>query len=1057
MIGRTMLTAALLFLAGFCFGIDVRETKEKGTDCIRVDNSFYRIVILPGSGGRIVSWFDKIKNVEMVYGIMPENGKVAQNFNGMLDDRGGLSNLPYRRVIEKKSEDSFRIILSGTDPGSGLEVIKKLSFRENSPVVNVCYEYMNHSHKALSGFAVGIRNFVIPGGGEKVSGEDVYSIPTTHAVRKFHAYTFEEVNGCPMPELKTKLHTSVSAPWHAFIDTAKEQGIAVSLEDSFYEGWYAWKGKVEKPTYEWAYGDLQAGHRRETEFNIIQVDDMRGLVYASPELLADMKYDIKEKSCAIDTIIRPLEELNDCELKSELRQIGGNWKTSLPAMKIKLLAAEKNFTHKSEVKLPGEGLFEIRQTLSKEGKALAEWYDCISTGNVPFEQLFKMKYRSFSRSLPLPGWKGLEKENAVWDAASQERGFMLVNGEGRDDYNDLKLLSINTGKNEYESSSFLFYPASIMGTLSISVKNGECVNARIRVQEDKEINATSTGSGILTTMLLYDKLSFSGEKPVRIWITAGNGNLKPGSYELKIIVADRDGKKKELPVKVNVHDVPSPHRPLISLEAEGYPMSFPECGLAFGDKRNAAILEAWLKDMGTHGIDFFQEIGWLNNPGIYSYLKIAGTDQSLSKDIKKNPESYKKGTKLPDIDFSVMDFYFDRALANGLVRFKMTHYDISVPSPLIKHLYRQASSYLQSKGYQKKDLFVKILDEQPAEKFPAMAATAKWLKEDCRFRPFSTFHLLFGRPEELKILNPYFDMYQGGFTTREEYRKRLSEGLIDKDDVVLIYTGSGTMCKSYDEMASFGWNAAFMGHSMFHNHEYMRSGNNRRTANIVLIGEDKKPVDSPAFEGLRDGMECGNFVALYEEWKVLLKREKEYASIFEKLDSELENICGKKDSLLKIVRKESLGTECEKVAPATRETYAEAHLKVLEILDKLGKAAKSTGVKYAKAEWNNYVIYGNGAGFETVSANGKKEEKEAAEHFRKKFADASGISLKDIDSCKPAVKIVFDAVNTGDKMPYTYLISQENGTIRIKGKARRDLMSGAENLIKAMRVSGVWR
>lgn len=1031
-------------------GIKLDIYNNGSVKCINIQNSFYKIIIVPDFGGRIFNWFDKLNNVTISKCKIPKKMDDKIDSGGMLDDRGSLSNEKYGYVAELLSEDTVRVKLWARDAKSNLEIVKTLLFKANSPVVNVTYKYSNYSQNALTGFAIGIRNFILPGGKETVTIEDRYFIPTTHGIRRISGYIWKDVSGQPMPELNTKLFENLSAPWHAFLNTDKQNGIAVCLEDNFYAGWYVWKPKVAQPTYEWAYKDLPAGHYRETSFNLVQVNGLPGIIFASSELLSDMRLTLKENELKIETVLKPLRKMTDLTLSTEITAIARNLKKRLEPVKISSLAAGKNYSTINNVNLPDSGLYEVKQTLYSNEKVIAEWYEALPVGEgITTVPIYKMTYRAFSQARPVLGWQCPGKRNLTSSQEAEKRGFVLSFPGAGKTYSDMDKLSIDMACNEFESVELIFLPLRPLGQIKVELKNAEYVGAAVRIQKNMEIDCYSYGMGIVDTMILFPESSFDGIAPASIWLTAGNRKLKPGYYKLEISVSAVDGVKAIIPVEINVYNVSLPARPLISLEAEGYPMAFPA-------GKNEKLLDCWLDDMTEHGIDFFQEFNPGLGPKIYSSVKLLGTDIKLSDDLKKRPEIYKVGKNLPELDFSAFDYYIDRALNKGLVRFKVSRYDISVPDALEKHIFSQAAKYLFSKGYQRQDVFVKILDEQPVDKFPAMAATAEWLKA-CGFRPFSTFHLLLGKPEELKILSPHFEMFQGGFTTRSDYTKRLNEGLLKPDDIILNYTGSGTCFQSYNKQVFFGFNAAAMGHRMFHNHEYMRGGNQRLVANIIFVGDDGKPKDSPAFEGLRDGMESANLWALYTQWKTLLKNNKDMTAVLMELDAEFSKIIGNKSSLLKIQQEKSHGYDIESLVPASTENYYAAHQTLLKILEKMKCASEKYGLKYATVEWNKQIIWSNTQPFYCTEASDKPEEKAACEHFIDFMSAHSGIPGSSLKCGKAGTKIIFELVNQSPFMPYTYQIRASKEEIRILGTSKKNLMLGAENLIKTMNISGIWR
>ena len=70
---NVILTAALA-AAGLSLAADIRLEKFKtgSTDCIRVENEFYSITVVPAYGGRIFQWKNKVSGIEFCNLPIPE-------------------------------------------------------------------------------------------------------------------------------------------------------------------------------------------------------------------------------------------------------------------------------------------------------------------------------------------------------------------------------------------------------------------------------------------------------------------------------------------------------------------------------------------------------------------------------------------------------------------------------------------------------------------------------------------------------------------------------------------------------------------------------------------------------------------------------------------------------------------------------------------------------------------------------------------------------------------------------------------------------------------------
>lgn len=987
---RTLFLILSALCCTLCAKVKVSEFTSGKVRCVKIENSYYSIVITPQIGGKILQYFDKVSQTQLIkLKVLPTTPDQPIGHVGMLDDRSDLVMANYECAINTGNPGQVNVTLTGYSPSTDVKVRKKLTFFDNSPVINVRYRYENHSKENITGFALGIRNAFFPSG-DGVSAEDRYFFPTTHTLRRLIGYSHKDESGEYMPDMAAKLDTQLGAPYHAFINLKKRSGIAFSFEDDFYAGYHIWKSGIKYPTYEWTYRFLPAGHRHDTEFNIVQVNDMDSVAFVNRDLVAGVKIEKSVKhQLKVTTDLKFINPPSrKIELQIDCRAINWKWSGKTIKLPVKNIERMKNLNLSADIKVPGNGLYVIEQKLVSGRLVLASWYEAVTFGKYTTLPVFNIKYRKTTESAAIPGWEApLLPKMEVTDA-DKARGFAVFNALSNNKYTACKKISMLLGANEFESKELTICSLGYLGDIKMELINPGNFPARLRFE--RPISRKGSGARPIVSKILFDDKNFELEENADIWFSAGDRKgIAPGIYNLAIRLTANNGAVINIPVEVKVLDITLPNRNAVNLEAEGYPTLFP-------NSENAAILKGWYKNMIEHGIDYFQFVGRMGGKFF--------TNERL-------------------------DHYIDNALNSGLIVFKAARYNISKPSDRERENWHKLGAYLRSKGYQDKDMFIKILDEQPVEKYPLMGETGKWLKA-AGFRPFSTFFNLFHKTDAIRKLGGNFEMFQGGYTTREDYLARLKDGTIRPTDLFCRYTGSGTTTKTYEHMLYWGLQTAALEHPLFHNHEYMRGGNKRMSANIIRIGDDNLPQDSPAFEALRDGMDVAKFAALYRRYiKLVDNNAKKLA-----FEARYARLFGKPDSRFKICKKKLMGVVNDLLVPITTAEYQQGREELLNLLADM-KAELGDRVKLASLIWNGMTIASPYCGVKTVANTA--EEKAAANYFRALIDQTvtSGAPGKD------SVTVTFKIAPT-DR---SYMISRDGKNITIQAPDSVKLEMGAKN------------
>ena len=822
----------------------------------------------------------------------------------------------------------------------------------------------------------------------------MYFVPTTHTVRRIEGKSCKGSG----PELHSKLKTALGAEWHAFLSRPKKTGIAVHHNDNWYVGWFMWKEGVDFPTYEWMYGHLEAGYSRETTYDLIQADGFDMLSYASKELLADLRLTAQDGQLDAELKVKRLAELpKKAMLTTSVRKVTTKWKKALKPVEF------TGDSFRQSLPLSGDGLYVIEQTVTSGRQVLARWYDSLTIGKgVEYEPVFKPVYARNTDPQMIPGWTPVPKTQLDLGKDAETRGYAVTFPLRDNRYAECRELKLTRARNEYESRELVLYPLKPSDTFTFSAKPPKGIGLRI-VPETVFRRGGGVGSVARFARILVPSDRITTETPATFWLVFDTAAAEPGKYDIPVDFEDQFGKTARVKVELTVSPITLPARKPVMLESE---INFPREVL-----KDPKLLDGWLDNMSRHGVDF---------------LQLGGAS---------NFKTYTPGSGVSAKEVAALDRLLDSSLAHGLTRVKASRYSKRMPAEKEYENWKRLGIILRAKGYQNKDMFVKILDEQPADQYPAMAKMGKWLKE-LGFRPFSTFSTLFTDPKNMKVLSPYFDLYQGGSIGPKSIADRRKDGLLKPGDLVGDYTGTGTSCQSYEHMLNFGIRAAYLKHDFFHNHEYMRGGNSRLTSNIIRIGEDDLPQDSAAHEGLRDGMEFANLAALCRSWIGILSASHESAAV--------KNARKRYDQVFGGIFKSRNNTYRDfadtTMAPATEADYRQAKPILIAILEDLRKA--SEGKDFARVTWNQYVLCAPGTIF---TAEGPE-----ADYFDRTFRKTFRIS----DAKRTeGVKIVF---RKGEADGLSYKITPEKDRITVEAPTAEGLRKGADTWIQAMDASGVW-
>lgn len=964
-----------------------------------IETLYYKATIVPEAGGRILSFVDKKTNTEILFSDI--FNKIS-SWGGLLDDKRGRENKPYTFKIETQKEGELKISLSFKDEQKKQSVIKELTFYENIPLIKVEYTYINESQEKMTNNDTAVRNGILPGG-SSVSENDIYSIPTIKAVR-----SFSPVGKFP-PEFNQKIKRMIGAPWHAFLNKEKLSGLTFVHLDDGYTGWYMWKQGIPHPTYEWYQKSVPPGKKVTYKTLIVLTHGFDKLTDASPDYLLSIKDLFVDGELSLEIKLSGVTKiLNDVEIRLHLKDFNGNTLRQIDSARFNKVDIDNPVTKSVSAGKIDKGFYILKGEIVSKNEKIGDFEDILSIDSGYFTNTNytrEIQYLSKSEYEDIPSWEPVKKEVVKPDLEDQKRGYLVYSKIEKIE----KGYKLDLTSGEFETFCLVWYPLKKdIGMVSWGASNLKSIKTdkpiknypETFIEETEEFDASLWGyEDPIPLYKLVPNYRFNGNKEKSLWVKVSTHNLVTGEYVFNIYIVPDSGKEITIPVFLNVRKIEMPDK-LVSLEVEGYFESFGN------PKENLRGVENYFKDLKEHNVNFLQGFeGWGITPDRRKEIKIMGSGESLPDFIKRNKDIDENVLQKTFLDFTYYNDWIEKAIENGLIRFKTSYYSQELPKKLNLWALKELNWYLKEKGFPDDSLFIKILDEQPKDVYPKMAEVGKKLRE-IGWLPFTTVNLLVAQPEELKILSQSFCMYQGGYSEPEEVSKRIKEGILKPTDEIWEYTGVGTSNCSYQSFISKGWYIGFNKLDGFHNHEYSRGGG-RRLGALIIFPTPIGPITSPAWEGLRDGIDnanlyrfCENLIFHIEEQKLAEPiRIKEWIKKFYQ-------ICGygndsiisfKKEEILKGIFKTKIIEEDFSLEKSYKAKKALLDL-IEEILEETAPKLKYD-VKWGK---RNLIEEGD---LKYTLASGKGIKKENLTPLLKKFSQGTDKKIDTIPFGKNTLNI----------------------------------------------------
>jgi hypothetical protein len=943
---RRLLPLLLIFTSAFA-QVQRSETKEGDERVIVLENSRLKLVLFPDLGGRIGHMVDKSDGDDLLYWDLA-NTAIYHGEGGALDDRRNTFE-PYKVLPVPEGYPKHAVAMSFFRPEVSIEKIITLS--DHGSTVRVDYRYRNTTQRDLVGYEVMTKNWFFPSG-PPISEKDVYCLPTSRGVRRIPCFS----GRWRYPELRGKFKQDVG-PWTGIASTTKKRGIVTAFSNDYYRWFYYWKNGVKIPTYEWVFGQLPAGQEATITLWIHVVNGVDGFSFANRYAAADVQFaaDVGE----LRTRVFAAEmALADPKLETEIRQLPDGLFIRLadaPMKKISLAGVGETTV---KWKPSEDGTYVIRQRLlngstsSRSAETtwtiLGEYEESVTIGKSKDEYVRPNIFPAPVKFTQAKGWKKIEKPDVVQaTAADKTRGVSLYldsfapdKQRGRHTMN----YALDMGQGDIKTFEFKIRALKPLKGLAVTAVPGDLKAGQIEVFGIEFIDVGDKASGKTGKMggklLPWKPSDLKAGEDAHVWIRVRTNANDVGEKKCRILVKADGIQPQTLNVTAHVRPVALPKPNLISMEAEHSTMILPGCWNAEEKRWNTEIVERYTRDLGEHLVDIEQSFwGWFSGPRDSSMLTTATTGEPIRDYLKKDPDLKNP----PPIDYSYVNPVFDAAIRNGMVRFSTNTGSILPPKGRFgEWAIKEAARYLRDRGYPRRDIWAKHRDEQPSTEHPKMVEEVQWLRQH-GFRPFSTFHNILAVPTFMKTLNPAFDLFQGGFTTRENLQARLEDNTLDRTDEVWMYQGWGATWLTYEQNRRPGWFAAAAGLDGYHVHVYYRW----HKLDAIIFPSMEGPADSPAWEGMRDGLADAQYVTLAKRWIQRLERgaknSEALRSVARDAHLKLDQIIGTPNAMIQLERKRDRLKWVERIPKLTIPETEKARAATLDLLAELKPKVAALG------------------------------------------------------------------------------------------------------------------
>ena len=264
------LLGLVVFSFKFASALTLREEGKK----VLVENSFYKVTILPEIGGKISSLILKSSGHNLTMDVCIRGQGIGKDIEL---SRGfpGIDEMGYRyQLIEQTSKRMVVQLSSPTLTSQDIILQKQYIFSENSPVIKVKVRIENNGLPKKFGYRV--HNSVVAG--KKVDKNDIFFVPTTAGMKEIvhkpgEHYIKDSTQG-----------------WAGVIDKEAKEGLIFKVDHNALQQFYFWMAE-NASNIEWFYKDvsLETGSSWETIYYIIPVSNLSSIPVENDELVSKLK------------------------------------------------------------------------------------------------------------------------------------------------------------------------------------------------------------------------------------------------------------------------------------------------------------------------------------------------------------------------------------------------------------------------------------------------------------------------------------------------------------------------------------------------------------------------------------------------------------------------------------------------------------------------------------------------------------------------------------------------------------------------------------------------
>ncbi|MBI4026816.1 MAG: hypothetical protein HY360_17665 [Verrucomicrobia bacterium] len=872
------------------------DVQELPDGAVRVENKFYTLEIATKEGGRIRSLIVKETGDNLIY------WDPKEQLGGLLDDKSFTSE-PFKFQITRPEARTAVVSLDARNDITGIAVRKTLTFRADTPAIALHYRAENRSQAAINRAGpILVRNIVRPGG-KDITPADIYCLPTSAGI--FQADAHERHKN---PDTSSGFTQKISAPWMAFINRDRRQGLAFVYLDDALAIFYQWCDSVVYPTLEWGYRPLEAGTALETSLMFIPVSGLSGVSWADQQVILNVS---KNGTIEARAVAKPLQDIvlevadvdaagavQGSPVKVNLNNLEAakTGQASFTRLPIGLSAVLAQAGGQAAPAAPANAVMR-RFTLSGQGKTLAVFHDAIDGKTRNVSGTLKPYAAPAAKVEQFKDWKKIEFKPVIAET-DRQRGYALFSREDSEAGKTLAAMQFDLAPGLRESQFVALQALKELGEVMVAVKpTGKTSESWLR---EHVLVRRQTGipipknehsvTGEIVQLKSVENWSPRVNVEERLWLTVRGRGTEAGDYPFELRIQPAQGAPFVLPVQVKIWPVKLPEHQRVTFEAEHVLTLLP--GANYRDQEGKPsvqpgwqlpALEVHVQNLADHGVNVAQAYTFLDAG--WAYIKIAGSDKSLGAAINADP-LFLLREPLPELDFSYFNPWLDTARRNGLWRFDSYTAALigdkwaseanleaarkqggalaklaAQPPKEVAHridvwFWGQLFKYIVSRDYQPQDIFMKVLDKLPLDQTPKMARIMGVVKE-AGWRPQSSFSTLFRYPEQTRMLDQVIGLWMFGTWNYEEYQARLAAGDLKGDAEKWSYDGWGVSWAAYQNLRARGWEAAFSRRDGFHAHEYYRW----LPYTAIVSMENNRPIDSPAWEGLSDGMADAQLLA----------------------------------------------------------------------------------------------------------------------------------------------------------------------------------------------------